>query len=276
MALPDGFNEFEFLQNLVRKWQNRIVREEFQDLGGDDFDPDITISRHALRHGCTHKDTDTAEMTCLRNDLFYFLYRKARDLNPPVYGMPTDVFKELIKTPDQIYLFFAEDGDDATQGYPAIRSRHHIKLAKPIPEASWETQCLQLARDIKREFAATNIPYHFKKGNKLFTYQDLEHGHNFHIYSDTEADAVETIKKMLAIQDQTYQVDYLTPHLPKKNSVNHPSGTVLKFGKRRKKRRWRPEGIVKFRWATLQVTELERDLILVDTTGSFPEALVKA
>lgn len=276
MALPEGFNEFEFLQDLIRKWQNRVVREEFLDLGNDDWEPEVATTKGALRHACTHKDTDTAEMTCLRNDLFYFLYRKARDLQPPVYGMPVDAFKELIDAPDQIYLFFAQDSDEATQGYPVLTSKHHIKLAKAIPETTWETECLRLARDIKREFAATTIPYNFRKGNKLFTYQDLSHGHRFKVYSDTESDAIETIKKMLAIQDQVFNQDYLTPHLPKKNSVNYPSGTVLKFGKRRKKRRWRPEGVVKFRWATLQTTELERDLILVDTTGYFPEALVKA
>lgn len=276
MALPEGHNEFEFLQDLIRRWQNRIVREEFMDLGGDEWEPEIATTRGALRHACTHQDTDTAYMTHLRNEVFYFLYRKARDLQPPVYGVPADIFKELIEAPEQIYLFFAQDSDDATQGYPVIRAEMNIKLAKPIPEASWEIEAERLARDIRRQFAASSIPYSFKKGNKLFTYLDPEHGHKFKVYSDTESDAVETIKKMLAIQDQAYDENKLTPHTPKKESVNHPSGTVLKFGKRRKKRRWRPEGIVKFRWATLQSNLLERDLILVDTTGNFPEALVKA
>ena len=42
MVLPDNFNEFEFLQDLMRKWQNRIVREDFQDLGGKDWIPDVS------------------------------------------------------------------------------------------------------------------------------------------------------------------------------------------------------------------------------------------
>lgn len=277
MPLPNGFNDFEFLQDLVRRWQNRIVKEEFSHLGGDEFDPDITVSEQALRHACTIKDNDTAEMVNMRMHLFYFLYGKARDLQPAIYGVPENIYKEKIdgfKT--QIYLFFAQDTRQATEGRPAIRAEFHINLEKQISEPTWETEVNQLARRIRQEFASSHPTFTFTKGANIYLYKDKELGHHFKVFSNSESEATTLFKKMLAIQGQAYEETYLSVSNPKKTSQNNPAGTVLAFGKRRKKRRWRPVGDVRFRWATLQSFDLDRDIVLVDTTGSFKDALVRA
>lgn len=277
MPLPEGFSEFEFLQDLVRRWQNRVVREEFAHLGGEDFDPDISVSEQAVRHACTIKDTDTGEMVNMRMNLFYYLYGKARHLQPPVYGTPVNIYKEKVDGfKSQIYLYFAQDTRQATEGRTVIQAEYNINLEKEISEPTWESETLRLARKIRQEFATTSPTFTFTKGKDIYLYNDKILGHHFQIYSNSESEAVSVIKKLLGIQDQAYEEDYLTVSNPKKKSQNNPSGTVLAFGKRRKKRRWRPVGEVRFRWATLQNYDLDKDVILVDTTGNFRDALIKA
>jgi hypothetical protein len=276
MALPQGFNEFEFLQDLIRKWQNRVVKEEFASLGGDDFDPNITISEQALRHACTIKDSDTAEMVGLRMYLFYFLYGKARRLQPPVYGTPVSVYKENTELPSlpQIYLFFSQDEDAVPEGKNPLRAEYHINLERNIPEATWETEVNRLARKIREELATP--PFVLSKGKAIYWYRQKEYKHQFKVYAYSEAEAEQLIKKMLAIQNQTYDEDCLVSSVPKRNSVNNPTGSVLRFGKRRDKPRWRPTGNVRFRWATLQDPQLPNDdLILVDTTDYFHDAIIR-
>jgi len=276
MPLPQGFSEFEFLQDIIRKWQNRIVKEEFADLGGDEFDPDINISRQALRHACTHKDTDTAEMMQMRNDLYYIIYRKAKDLQGTIYGIPEGLFKEERAVKSQIYLFFAQDSEAVVDDRTSIRAEYTINLHEPIPEATWERDLTRLAEKIRREFAATHPTYTWTKGKTIYWYRDSEFGHNFKIFAHSETEAEPLIKKMLNLQDQPYKEDCLVESKPKRASVNNPSGTILKFGKRRKKPRWRPTANVRFRWATLIVPELHADKMLIDTTGQHLDALLRA
>lgn len=54
--LPNNFSEWEHLQSVLIRAQNKFVREEFKDLGGDDWIPDINTPRGSLRQACTHKD----------------------------------------------------------------------------------------------------------------------------------------------------------------------------------------------------------------------------
>ena len=276
MPLPDGFNEFEFLQDIIRKWQNRIVKEEFAHLGADEFDPDINISEHALRHACTHKDTDTAEMMQMRNDLYYIIYRKAKDLQPTIYGIPEETFKEKVEVKPQIYLFFAADSDATPEGRTPVSAEYHVNLQRNIPEATWEIELNQLARKIRQEFALTHPTYTWTKGKTIYWYRDKEYGHKFKVYASSETEAEPLIRKMLNLQDQVFKEECFGDSTPKKNSVNNPSGTILRFGKRRKKPRWRPTANVRFRYASLIVPELEGDTMLVDATGFHRDALIRA
>lgn len=273
MALPEGFSEFEFLQDLTRRWHNRVVREEFRSLGGADWEPDISLSEGAVRHACTIKDTDTAEMVNMRMMLFYFLYGKAKSLQPPIYGIPSTDFKEEREFNSQIYLFFAQDPRFAPEGRRPIRAEFKIKLTEPIEEATWQTELERLARRIKQEFGPGHPTYTWQKGKDLHTYLDPAKGYPLHVYAYQKTEAVELIKKLLAIQNHVYNEDYLTEHIPTRKSVNNPSGTTLRFGKRIKKPRWRPHLIVRFRYAVLLDKQADLDIILCDATGELPHAL---
>jgi hypothetical protein len=275
MALPEGFNEFEFLQDLMRKWQNKIVREEFSDLGGEDWEPNINISEGALRHACTHKDSDTAEMMQMRNDLFYIIYGKAKRLQAPIYGIPVETYQESVKFKPQVELFFAQDDDAVPEDRTAIQAEINFRLVNETEKTILPTEAERLARLIKRELANTRPTYTFDKGKHVCTYYDSDRGYNLQIYSLTPEEGERVVRKILSIQDHPFEDDFFRFSTPKRNSVNNPSGTRLVYGKQRKKPRWRPTGKVSFRWASLKIHGQPRDVILVDTTGSFPDALVR-
>lgn len=273
MALPEGFNEFEFLQDTLRRVHNKIIREEFSDLGGDDWDPDITVGRGALRHACTMKDDDSGIMESMRMWLFYVMLRKASDFQIPIYGIPTSDFQEVVEFRPQVKLVFAQDSDAVPDGKTAIRAEIGFRLINETSATMTEAKALKLAKAIKTTLITSSKGYVWSKGKILATYKDPSHGYSLQIYamSDTEAETI--IKKILEIQDHTFDADKFTTHTPKRSSVNNPSGTSLVYGKQRSKQRWRPTANVRFRYASLQIHGLPRDVILVDTTGYFPDAL---
>jgi hypothetical protein len=275
MALPANFGEFEFLQDLIRKWQNRVVKEEFAALGGDEFDPDINISEHALRHACTIKDNDTAEMVSLRMYLFYFLHGKAKRLQPPIYGIPIETHQESNSFKPQVELFFAQDSAAVPENVSAIRAEINFRLMEETEATIRPAEAERIARAIKRELANTHPTYTFTKGKHICWYPDKKRGNDFQVYASTPEEGEQVVKKILAIRDHPFEEDLFKVTSPKKNSVNNPSGTRLVYGKQRKKPRWRPTANVRFRWASLKVHGEPEDIILVDTTGSFPDALLR-
>lgn len=199
-----------------------------------------------------------------------------RESQGTIYGIPEETFKENVTLKPQIQLVFAQDTKDVPEGRRATAAIYNIKVHSGIPEASWETEVKQLATKVRSEFAASSPTYTWEKGKNIYWYRDPDYGHNFKIYANSEADSQPLIKKMLDLQGQPFRLEGLTSSSPKRESENNPTGTILRFGKRRKKPRWRPRVIVRFRWATLIVPEINGDQMLVDTTGRHHDALIKA
>lgn len=273
MSLPEGFSEFEFLQDLMRKWQNKAVREEFEDLGGEDWDPDVSISRGAIRHACTHKDTDTSEMLLMRNDLFFLYLRKARDYQQATYGISKDTYDESVAYKPFITLFFAQDSGAVPDGFEAIQAEHRFTLINETEASIRESDAQRLATAIKREFANTRPTYTWTKGKIQCTYYDKSRGYNLRIYANTSEEGERVVRKIVAVQDHPFEEDNFREVIPKKNSINNPTGTRLVYGKQRRKPRWRPNANVRFRYAALHINGADDVIVLVDSTGSFPQAL---
>ncbi len=268
MPLPDGFNEFEFLQDIMRKWQNRIVREEFQDLGSEDWDPDITISRGALRHACTHKDTDTAEMMQMRNDLFYIIYRKAQDFQTPVFGILKDRFDADVRYFPVIKLYFYsgyiddEDNDSRKEGEIGFRYKDSLE------EASDRAKLQQLGRKIRTLFGQGK-GYMWQKGKNKYTYYNRSLGYDFSVLSDTEANAKELMARVMDIQGDTPNWELFASHIWDRPLVRYSPnpGTRKVLGKTRKKPQRRPHVKVYFRYATCLIHGEPRAITLYDHTG---------
>ncbi len=84
VGLPLDFNVFEHLQSTIKKPFNKEVREAFNDLGGDEWLPDINTPRASLRQACTMYDSDTATMMALKMMFFYFTLTECRAEFPNV------------------------------------------------------------------------------------------------------------------------------------------------------------------------------------------------
>jgi hypothetical protein len=107
MPLPEPFSDVEHLQALIRRYINQEIREHFSDLGGDDWEPDISTTRGAMRKALTHEDSDPLQLTILRLFTYYFIYGQAKALMPDVYGIPNTVFDQVRAYRPQICLYFS-------------------------------------------------------------------------------------------------------------------------------------------------------------------------
>jgi len=275
MPLPQGFSEFEFLQDIIRKWQNRIVKEEFADLGGDNFDPDIRISRQALRHACTHKDTDTAEMMQMRNDLFYIIYRKAQDLQQPVYGIPTNAFQEQTKFKPQIMLYFQEALDDIEPGYAPLTGEISFRIMGEESTTLTRAEVERLAQRIKTLFGGST-PFVWRKGKEMFPYNDWSLGYRLQLRCRNEAEAKRVIEQVLDIQGHTPDWKKLGINKNAQEMEAYPTvpdyATIL--GERVRLPRQRPICEVVFQYAVLHIHGKAKPLCLVDRTGTFREPVL--
>ncbi|MFM6722922.1 MAG: hypothetical protein ACKPJF_00415 [Dolichospermum sp.] len=66
MPLPQGFNEWEHLQDQIRFHHNKLVDSYFKNQGNED----ISTPKASLKHACKIKDSDSAAMTQIRLWLF--------------------------------------------------------------------------------------------------------------------------------------------------------------------------------------------------------------
>jgi hypothetical protein len=272
--IPDNFSPWEHLQSILTQTQNRIVREEFSDVGDDTWEPDISTPRGSLRYGCTLQDNDTAAMTQLRLDLFYMVLRKAKDFQRPVYGIPVDEYQQDVSFRPQVFLYFAQDHNSIPKGKRAVEAQISFRLMNETSQTMTEAKAKTLANQIKSELCPAN-GYVFSKGKEKVTYLDRENGYDLRILATSELEGEGVVKKILGIRNHAYNPDNFNFHSPKRHGITNPVGTDLVYGKKRPKKRWRPSANVRFQWAYLVVYGLERAIYLVDRTGNHLDALVR-
>jgi hypothetical protein len=124
MQLPENYNPWEHLQSVVLKTFNREVREEFSDTTDDDG---ISTPRSSLKQACLIHDNDTAPMIIIRLILYYFIIRKARDLMPPIYGVPEGSSRVTVVDSPRILLFFQEDYQTVNKGESPVTGEIILK-----------------------------------------------------------------------------------------------------------------------------------------------------
>lgn len=277
MPIPPQFNEVEQLQMLTRRFANKAVREDFRDLGGDDWNPDVSTIRGAMRWALTHKDNDPINVTLLRLFLYYFTYGKARSLQPPIYGIPVQDFQETFSHHPQIKLFFMEDAEDVDDDYYPIRSEITFRLINETESTITEANARALAQRIDTAFG-TNKGFRWKRGRETWMYVDLRRGYRLKLFVWDETEAKRVIEQVLDIQghtpdwdehlkDATNRKDLRTSIVPKTKRI---------YGKNRKLPRVKPVGHVRFRWAELSVWGLVNPITLVDKSGRRRRALIAA
>lgn len=249
---------------------NKEVYNHFKDIE-DDGTP-ITFNRKALRDACLIQANDSILMANARVRLFREEVQRAH-LKPTVIGEFKTNFDEKVTYRCQVVLYFFQDIGAVPEGYKPIDARISFRLDEThltITEAKYKI----LANKIKTELA-TGTPYSFNKGKYLCLYEDDALGYNFQIYTSSETEGENVIKKIMSIQNHTFNEKLFRCSTPKRNSDNNP-GTVTILGKSRKKPRWRPTGTVKFRYADLVIHDLPNPIVLVDRTGTRANPVILA
>jgi hypothetical protein len=266
MALPQGFNEFENLQMVYRNTINRIVREEFDDVQ-DDANPDITTPRGALKNACLHKDNDSASMTQMRTDLFYLILGGINIKALEFYGTPITTFHQSVEFLPQIVMHFREKTAEAATNhrYP-LRAQVGFRV---MDENLTKAEALVKAKRIKDLFA---VPiFRFRMGHVKVSYLDKKLGYQFILTVYDEAEARRVIEQVLDINGHVPNWENLSNSESGKNfnlrRTKQILGQTVEMPKRRQ------IGYVHFNRAELKIHGLVRDVILVDTTGKFPDAL---
>jgi len=271
MSLPDNYNPWEHLQSVLMKTFNREVREEFSDNTEEDG---ISTPRGSLKQACLIHDNDTAPMIIIRLILYYFIARKARDLMPPIYGVPEGSFRASTMGSPRILLFFQEDYQTVEKGESPITGEISFRLTNETSTSITESKLRSLATKIKNEFATGN-GFVWNKGRNYYNYLDKEKGYKLQILATTESEAWSIVGKVLDIQNHTPDPEKFTTSENKSPSSAFPStpGHQTILGKSRKKARKRPIVNVRFQYAVFNIQGVMRPIPLVDRSGIFRNAL---
>ena len=270
MTLPTDFNDWEHFQSVLIRTQNRIVREEFNDVGADDWVPDISTSRGSLRVACTLKDNDTAVMTELRLFLYYYVLRKARDLVHPVYGSVIEGDGSRRKFKPQITLFFQEDFTDVELGYSPITGEISFRLMTETSQSLTESELRTYATKIKTLFTTGN-GFVWQKGKEFCSYTDWEKGYQLQLLVRSKTEGRRIVEQVLDIQSHTPDWDKFNHQQNEAPSSAYPTnpGNQSILGRSRKKARKRPIADVRFQYALIKLDGLPNPIPLVDRSGIF-------
>jgi hypothetical protein len=273
MSLPEGFNGWEHFQDVARKVHNRIVREEFSDVGEDDG---IATPRSSLKQACLIDDNDTTAMVVCRQLFYYWDIRKGVDLQAPIYGLPEPLEQARVTGRPKIVLFFQEDFQNVELGSSPVTGEIGVRLINETPQSMTEAKLNTLANRIKSEFA-NGDGYVWRKGKDLYSYVDKSNGYQFKILSRVESDAKELIGKLLGLNNDSPNWDFLNLNQSANPTSKYPTnpGSQIILGKSRKRKRLRPIAEVRFQYARLTMEGLPNPIFLVDRTGLFRNAIEK-
>jgi hypothetical protein len=266
---------WKHLQDVLIKIQNRVVRDDFNDIGDDNWQENLNTPRDSLRSACILKKTDSSILTLLRLWLFYICLRKAQDLQAPIFGVPIESYQEEVKYKPQIKLYFCQDKNAVPDSFMPIQSEITFRLINESSTSISEAEARSLGLEIKNIFSTAGSGFVWTKGKFKVTYFDPDHGYDFRINASSKAEGEQLIKKFLQIKNHAFVEDKLNVVTPNRDSLNNPTAFVTIMGKQHRAHRWRPVANVRFRWASLHIHAQRRPIILCDITGTFIDALVK-
>lgn len=274
MPLPENFSPPEFLQDITRRVINQEVREWFRDVGPDDWDPDISTARGALRVGCTHLENDSHLMTVHRLLLFYLAVRKAQDLQASIYGIPSTAFQARRKFKPQIQLYFREDLNDVDAGYSPLEGEISFRIMGEEYDTLSRAEALNYANRIKTLFAI-GPGFVWRKGKVMCTYTDWNRGYQLQLLCRDKAEGKRVVEQVLDIQQHTPDWKKFNVSENDEPSQAYPTIPPLEviMGESVRMPRSRPIGDVRFRNAVLIIHGKPNPLALIDTEQRYSNPL---
>jgi hypothetical protein len=268
MPLPEGFNEFENLQDLIRIEHNKRVNAWFKNQA----DNDVSTPKARLKHSSLIKDSDTATMTMMRMWLFEVTVGHTQSIQAPIYGIPVADHQRDVTFKPQVKLYFRERYTDLTDRTAPGRGEITFRLMNESAQTYTRAKAEQMARDIKREFA--NPIFVWEKGIHYYYYKDFERGYDLRLLVRTKAEGERLARKVLDIQAHPFSsnnVDFLDTD---KLYPSNP-GTHLVYGRQVKKPVKRPIVDVRFRHAQLFLNGRQTVINLVSTPESALRSVIE-
>lgn len=275
MPLPENFQPWEHLQSVLLQTYNRIVNDEFRDVGTDDLDDDITTPRGSLRTACRLLDSDSIPQSVMRMLLFYFVLRQAADLQPPNYTIPADRYQESVKFAPQVTMYFREDLRDVEQGFKPIDAEISFRIVNETYQSFTPAKALALANRIKSEFTSGGLGYVWKKGRVKVSYRKKDEGYQFSINAFSESEARTVISKVVSLQSHAIDNAALSVTSLSQSPPIVPASERI-YGEQRRPPRYRPIGNVRFRFAECHVWGIGKPITLVDATLRRANPLLRA
>jgi hypothetical protein len=275
--MPQPPQPAENLQDIIKKWFNREVREYFSDLNVDDnWDPDLTAPRVSLANACQHKDEDSLLLTMLK--AWFFEHIKSQPYRVPYYGIPVSSLQSERKFKPQIFLYFLEDADSVDPDYSPVPGEISFRLMNYTTETITPTVAATYANRIRLAFGNGDAGYLWRKGKDMATYNEWDKGYALKILTRSKSEAREVVSKVLDIQNDTpdwSKMNYSENEEPMQAYPTVPELDLL-YGKTRRRPRRRPIADCRFQYALLHVHGVPHPVVLYDRTGIYPTALVAA
>ncbi|MFN6487909.1 MULTISPECIES: hypothetical protein [unclassified Nostoc] len=262
--LPDKFNEAKHLKEQYLKEFNRQVEKYFSDLPSD-WKENVADDRSSMRVACTMKSTDSFSMLEMRRSFFFDLLGQGRKNLAVIHGS-YESFDAPVEGHPKVKLYFSQDAGSVPKGYTKVDAEISFRLMNETAATFTPTDAHALAVKIKQQFVSAGKGVQFTKGKDIYAYKDTAKGYRLQVYSTTEADAVDIIKRCLEIQNVTFLENNLTKHEPKKTS-QPKTPKKLVYGKEREGRRYRPIANVRFRYAVVEVPGMNKEIVLYDVSG---------
>jgi hypothetical protein len=261
-------SETERFQSFCRQYINRKVRERFKDLGGDDWQADFTNDRHFSRHVVTHKDDDPLALTVGRLIVYFFEIQGF--LKEPLYTMPSRELHISNTIYPQVIICFRESTERAkAQDRNPLTATHAIRTQHDF---SSKADVQRLAQKIKSIFATP--VFNFDKGKLKYTYWEKAKGYNIIVTCPSEAEAKPIVERLLRINNDTPNWDYLNES--KSNQNFEQQEQIRVNGETKKKPKRRQSGKVIFTHAELAIPGVAENIYLVDVSGQYPGAILYA
>jgi hypothetical protein len=261
MPLPENFNEWEFLQDTVRRWHNKAVAQYFNNQKVDS----IETPKEGLRHACTMKDNDTSTMTLMRMWLFEVTAGRLQSVQAPIYGIPVADFQRDVAFKPQVKLYFRERYTDLTDRTAPGRGEITFRLMNETAATYTRAKAEEMARDIKREF--TTPIFVWEKGKYYYYYRDLERGYDLRLLVKSKPEGERVARAVVGIQSHPFETNSVDFVDTDKLYPSNP-GTQLVYGRQVKKPVKRATVDVRFRYAQLFLNGRQTVINLVST----PEA----
>lgn len=277
MPLPAGFNKWNHFISVLTQIQNRIVREEFNDVSDDvSWIQDISTPRASLRTACTINANDNQPLVLLKLFLFYIILRKAQDMQIPYYGMPVGALGAQRKYRPQVCLYFSQDAVAVGSGESPVTGEISFRLMDETTDTLTRGNLEILGNRIKSQLG-TGGGFVWRKGREMVTYTDWDRGMQLQILCINQAEGERVIRAVLDCASVPFDAKRQNHIVNADATRKYPASVQRKsiLGKIRDLPRERPVANVRFRYATLSVHGLPRPVHLYDRGITLVDCIVR-